>query len=60
MCERIVGGGGGGGCLCEKEFGKCFTKKISVKQFTTFTNVFSSSTKNINGLTKVFYKPKNS
>lgn len=52
--------GGGGGCLCEKEFGKCFTKKIAVKQFTTFTNLFSWSTKNINGLTKGFYTPKNS
>lgn len=59
MCERERERGGGG-CLCEKEFGKCFTKKIAVKQFTTFTNLFSWSTKNINGLTKGFYTPKNS
>lgn len=42
---------GGGGVVCVREFGKCFTKKIAVKQCTTFTNVFSWSAKNINSLT---------
>ena len=52
VCERGNGGvWGGGGVVCVREFGKCFTKKIAVKQCTTFTNVFSWSAKNINGLT---------